>query len=268
MVVRMPCNSHKKAKMSGQMHSPLRITLAWCVHAYTALGLPVSAVMAYLIIVQPLDASFRWAFVMMLVATFVDCTDGPVARAIRIREVLPGFDGRRLDDLVDWLTYTCLPLLLIWKAGLLGSFGGWWLIVPLMASAYGFCQVSIKTDDGYFLGFPSLWNIIAFYLYALQPMPASISLGLILLLSVLTFVPLRYLYPNQPGLLNRLTILFGAAWCVLLGWIFAVMPNDNERSESVKRLTIVSLIFPIYYFISSWIITWRLWRTRVVRGEG
>src|SRR5205085_59591 len=142
-----------------------------------------AAGMAYLIIDQPLAASFRWTFVLMLAATFVDCTDGPMARAIRIREVLPGFDGRRLDDLVDWLTYTCLPLLLIWKANLLGSLGGWWLLAPLMASAYGFSQVSIKTVDGYFLGFPSLWNLVALYLYAIQPIPPSLSLGLILLLS-------------------------------------------------------------------------------------
>src|SRR5438270_12089287 len=95
--------------MNGAQPSPLRVILAWCVHAYTALGLPAAAGMAYLIIDQPVAASFRWTFVLMLAATFVDCTDGRMARAIRIREVLPGCDCRRLDDLVDWLTYTRLP---------------------------------------------------------------------------------------------------------------------------------------------------------------
>src|SRR5438874_10370564 len=188
--------------MNGGQQTPVRVILAWCVHAYTALGLPAAAGMAYLIIDQPVAASFRWTFVLMFAATFVDCTDGPLARAIRIREVLPGFDGRRLDDIVDWLTYTCLPLLFMWKADVLGGLSGWWLVAPLMASAYGFSQVSIKTADGYFLGFPSYWNLVAFYLYALQPIPSWLSLGLILLFSILTFVPLRYLYPNQPGLLN------------------------------------------------------------------
>src|SRR5262249_51856422 len=157
-------------------------------------GLPCAAGMAYLIIAQPIPYSYRWVFVLMLVATLVDCTDGPMARAVRIREAVPGFDGRRLDDLVDWLTYTCLPLLFVWKAGILGDFSGWWLIAALMASAYGFCQVAIKTSDGYFLGFPSYWNIVALYLYAMQPVPSWTSLALILILSVLTFVPLRYLY--------------------------------------------------------------------------
>ena len=50
--------------------------------------------------------------------------------------------------------------------------GGAWLLVPLLASAYGFCQVEAKTDDHYFLGFPSYWNIVAFYLYVLRLPPA------------------------------------------------------------------------------------------------
>src|SRR5262245_54623015 len=79
--------------------------LAWCIHAYTALGLVAAAGMAVLIVQGGPDA-FRWAFVLMAVATFIDATDGTLARAIRIKEVLPGFDGRRLDDLVDFLTYT------------------------------------------------------------------------------------------------------------------------------------------------------------------
>ena len=44
--------------------------------------------------------------------------DGTLARRVRVKEVMPSFDGRRLDDLVDFLTYTCMPLLLVWRAGL------------------------------------------------------------------------------------------------------------------------------------------------------
>ena len=97
----------------------------------------------------------------------VDATDGTLARLVRIKKAVPSFDGRRLDDLIDFQTYTCLPLLLIWSAGLLPPGQEAWLLFPLAASAYGFCQVQAKTDDGYFLGFPSLWNVVAMYLYVL-----------------------------------------------------------------------------------------------------
>src|SRR3954451_21335273 len=86
--------------------------LAWGVHAYTALGLVAAAAIAVLLVRGGADA-YRWSFVLMLVATLVDSTDGTLARRVRVREVLPGFDGRKLDDITDFLTYTFLPLMLI-----------------------------------------------------------------------------------------------------------------------------------------------------------
>ena len=67
-----------------------------------------------------------------------------------MKEVLPGFDGGALDNLIDFQTYTTLPLLLIWRAGLLPGDLAWLLLLPLLASAYGFSQANAKTDDGFF----------------------------------------------------------------------------------------------------------------------
>ena len=89
-----------------------RQLLGWCVHFYTALGLVAAAAIAVLL-VQGGAESYRRIFFLMVVATLIDATDGTFARWVRVKEVLPGFDGRRLDDLVDFLLYTCLPLLLI-----------------------------------------------------------------------------------------------------------------------------------------------------------
>ena len=141
--------------------------LGWCVHGYTALGLVAAGLIAVLLVRGGADA-FRWSFLLMAAATIVDSTDGTLARKVRIKEVVPGFDGRRLDDIVDFLNYTFLPLLLIWRAGILPAGHEAWLFLPLLASVYGFCQVQAKTDDGYFLGFPSLWNLVALYLYVLH----------------------------------------------------------------------------------------------------
>ena len=88
--------------------------LAWGVHAYTALGLVAAAAMAVLI-VRGDAAAFRATFALMLVATLIDATDGVLARAVRVKQVLPGFDGRQLDYLTDFLTYVVLPLLLVWR---------------------------------------------------------------------------------------------------------------------------------------------------------
>jgi phosphatidylcholine synthase len=244
----------------------LRVALAWGVHFYTALGLVCAAGIAVLI-VQGGGEAFRGAFILMLIATLIDATDGTLARAVRIKETLPGFDGRRLDDLVDFLNYTFLPLFLIRQAGILPAGMDYWLLLPLMASAYGFCQVSAKTDDGYFLGFPSYWNLVAFYLYVLQPLPGWAALVLVIVPALLTFVPSRYLYPTQPGKLNRATSLLGGVWAGLLVWIVVVLPPTiptfAEPVEDWPRsLAVISLFFPVYYMVASWAVTLKLWRVR------
>jgi phosphatidylcholine synthase len=148
-----------------------------------------------------------------------------------------------------------LPLLLIWRSGLLQDESAAWLAAPLIASAYGFCQTDAKTDDGYFLGFPSYWNIIAFYLYALQP-PAWVVIATVLLFAVLTFVPSRYLYPSQRGRLNLWTNVFGAFWAILMLWIVWNLPQD--AAPSADALMLISLVFPAYYLLVSWTISARI----------
>jgi phosphatidylcholine synthase len=226
--------------------------IAWLAHAYTALGLVCGAAILTWV-VRGGDRSFRLAFVAMVVATAIDATDGWLARRARVGEVLPGFDGRRLDDLIDFQTYTCLPLALIWRAGLLSAPSQPWLLVPLVASAYGFSQVRAKTDDNYFLGFPSYWNIVAFYLYVLR-LPEPMALAIILTLAVLTFVPTRYLYTSHGGRWSGLTNALASAWLVSLAailWLWGDAP---------RWLVLASMTFPAYYMLASWVVSFRLRR--------
>ncbi|MCI0663625.1 MAG: CDP-alcohol phosphatidyltransferase family protein [Acidobacteria bacterium] len=225
--------------------------LAWCVHCYTALGLVAAAVMA-VFIVRGDEQSFRWAIGMMIFATFIDATDGWLARRARVREILPLFDGRRLDDIVDFQTYTSLPLLFIWRAGILADHLSWVLLVPLLASLYGFSQSNAKTEDHYFLGFPSYWNVVAVYLYWLQP-DAAVAVSLIITLAILTFIPSLYLYSSRGGPLSRLTNVLCALWGVSLILI------TSGKLEHPNPLIWASLAFPLYYFMVSWWITLRRW---------
>jgi phosphatidylcholine synthase len=238
--------------------------LAWCVHLYTGLGLLAAAGMAVLI-VRGGDGAFRDAFVLMVAATLIDATDGTLARRFRVKSVLPGFEGRRLDDLIDFLTFTSLPLLLVWRAELLPR--GWEpsLLLAFVASAYGFSQAEAKTPDGYFLGFPSYWNIVAFYLYTLRPMPGWLSVTLVVVPALLTFVPSRYLYPSQHGRLNMLTNVLGLPWLGLLLAVLWYWPSDRDRAW---WLALVSLYYPVYYLLLSWGISVILWREGSGLKEG
>lgn len=225
--------------------------LAWGVHLYTASGLVAAAGMVFFIVRGDAEA-FRWTIALMILATFIDATDGTLARRFRVKEFLPGFDGRRLDDIVDFQTYTSLPLLFVWRAEILPEHLSWWLLLPLLSSAYGFSQSDAKTEDHYFLGFPSYWNVVAMYLYWLR-LPVWLSLGLIVLFSALTFIPSLYLYTSYKGRFSRLTNWLMLGWAVLLVVIVA------EAFSGLRRLIWVSLIFPIYYFVLSWVITLNRW---------
>lgn len=212
--------------------------LAWGVHLFTGLGLVAAAGIAACIVDRKYDA----AFALMLVATLIDALDGTLARAARVSKVLPEFDGRRLDDIIDFQTYTSLPLFLLWRADIIPAP---YLVLPLLASAYGFCRKQAKTDDGYFLGFPSYWNVVAFYFYHLRPGWGGVAL--ITALAIFTFVPTRYLYPSQPGRLNRVTVGLAIPWTLML------LAVCFERRD----LILPSLYFPIFYMVASWWVTLR-----------
>jgi phosphatidylcholine synthase len=268
-IMESPAERTARAGADAARASASRRFLAWCVHAYTATGLVMAAGMAVLII-RGGPSAFRGVFLLMIFATLVDATDGSLARAVRVKEVLPHFDGRQLDYLVDFLTYVALPILLLWRGELLPAGQSAWLFAPLLAGAYWFCQVEAKTADGYFRGFPAYWNIVAFYLYAINyhvaPLPGWLTIGVLLLFSVLTCVPSRYLYPVHGGKLNLLSNVLAACWFVALVWIVFHLPSaasENDILLSLRRDTrlaaaiLLSLSFPAYYMVASWVISWQ-----------
>lgn len=227
----------------------MRVVFAWLAHLYTALGLVCVAGIVVLI-VKGDDASFRWAFGLMMVATAIDATDGWLARAARVHQVLPQFDGAALDNLIDFHTYTSLPLFLLWRAGLFPGAFAWLLLLPLLASAYGFSQVNAKTDDGFFLGFPSYWNIVAVYLYMLQA-PPVVAAAIVVVFSILTFIPTHYIYASKGGPF-ALVINVGSGV-----WFFMLAAMLSRRVGEARTLAWVSMAYPVLYLVLSAVVTMR-----------
>jgi phosphatidylcholine synthase len=181
----------------------------------------------------------------MALAVVVDASDGTLARRARVKELIPWFDGGRLEDIIDYLNYVLLPALLLVRANLLPSNDALWLAaLPLLASAYGFCQKEAKTADHYFLGFPSYWNIVAFYFLVMQT-PRWLNGFIILALSLLVFVPVKYLYPSRSPVLKTLTIVLGSVWGIAVLAVIYQLPEPNPI------LVYGSLLFPAYYFAAS-----------------
>ena len=230
--------------MQGSSTTPAWPLSAAAVHLYTASG----AVLAFLIVLAAFRGDTTQALWLGLAALVVDSTDGTLARRFRVSERLPWFDGRRLDDIVDYLTYVFAPVLLLWSGGYLpeGTTGTIVAALPLLASSYQFCRVDAKTDDHFFLGFPSYWNVVAFYaiVFGMEPL----AVGLILLVcSLLVFVPIRYVYPSRTEAFRSLTLALTLAWVICYALIL-LLPQASAL------LATISLLYLAYYFgLSLWL---------------
>jgi phosphatidylcholine synthase len=221
-----------------------KLVLAWLVHLYTAFGV----VIGFLTILAIDQAAFRDALFLMALAVVIDATDGTLARAAHVKEIIPWFDGELLDAIVDYFNYAVVPCFFMLRANLLPGQDALWLAaLPLLASAYGFCQRDAKTADNFFLGFPSYWNIVAFYLYVLKS-PAWVNAFALIALSILIFVPIKYIYPSRSPRFRVQSNVLGALWGATILYAIYRLP------EPPRAILFASLFYPAYYTaLSLWL---------------
>ena len=215
--------------------------LAWFAHAYTASGL----ILTFLATVAVIDHDYRTAFFWLALQIIVDATDGVLARAVRVSERIPWFNGAKLDDIVDYLTYVFVPALFVWEAPIVPA--AWAMVVAgamLLSSAYGFNRDDAKTADHFFTGFPSYWNIVVFYLLVIG-WSQAVNAAMLLTLAVLVFVPVRYIYPTRTSVWRLPTNVLGVIWGVLMLAMLWQYPLVS------RGLLLASFVFPVYYVVLS-----------------
>jgi len=224
-------------------------TMAWAVHLFTASG----AVLGVFALWEIGRGGFARAAIYMLAALAIDSVDGTIARRVGVAERLPRIDGRTLDDVVDYLNYVIVPVVFLLQ---LGAFLHWSIaLLPVLAGCYGFAQVDVKTEDDFFLGWPSYWNVVALYVWLLDLSPAAAS-AWVALFAALTFVPLKYIYPSKLRRLRGVTAAGGLVWVSAMALIAAMPPMPGR-----ERAAALSLVYPAYYVaLSAWLGEW--WRPR------
>ncbi|MBJ43419.1 MAG: phosphatidylcholine synthase [Planctomycetaceae bacterium] len=229
-------------------HPQIRRNLALMVHVYTAMGL----LTGFLAIAWISSGQYRAAFLALFASVVIDATDGTLARAVDVRRYTPWINGRKLDDIVDYLNYTLAPIFLIWHAHWTPEPRALWCSIPLVTSAFAFVHEGAKEEDaGFFRGFPSYWNIVAFYI-ALFDTPNPWVVGIILgLLGLLSILPVRFVYPNRPPCWKIFFLGGACLWGLLLLAMLIVYPDVPNW------LVGVSYIYPVLYGASSIYLDWR-----------
>jgi phosphatidylcholine synthase len=194
--------------------TPLHYARAFSVHVLTASG----AALALGALLAAARGQWEVMFLCLGIALIVDGVDGTFARRLNVAEVLPRWAGEVLDLVVDFVTYVFVPAYAIAAGGLLppwlGAAEGMLIVVT---GAIYFADRRMKTDDNYFRGFPTLWNVAAFYLFVLKP-PAWATAVLVALLAVMTFVPFKFLHPFRVRRLRIVSLAAVVLWSALAAY--------------------------------------------------
>jgi phosphatidylcholine synthase len=224
----------------------------WGVHIFTASG----AVLGLMALLSIYKNQLLPAFWFMGAAVVIDAVDGMFARMIKIKEVVPKINGELLDNIVDFFNYTMVPAFFILVTDVVSEeMRVVCAIAITMASAYQFTQVDAKTDDHFFKGFPSYWNIAIFYLFFWQ-MDPWINAAILLTLAVLSFVPIKYIYPSRLDYLTHSKFLRFAVVVATGVWGVATGGLMYSYPESSPLLVTVSMVYMILYVIVSLYRTW------------
>jgi phosphatidylcholine synthase len=232
--------------VSGEDQNIFSRYSAFAVHVFTAVG----SVLGFLALVEASAHRWQAAFAWLGVALIVDGLDGPIARHIGVTKKLPRFSGDRLDLIIDYLTYVVVPAYIIYEAGVLpAKLALVGAAIILLTSLFHFIDQESKTADGFFVGFPAIWNVVALYLLVF-PFPQWLAFLTILCLGLLTFVPLKWIHPVRVRRLRPLTLVVMAAWAAA-----AVMSLLGELPSSLAVQAVIA-VSTIYFLAVGVLRSW------------
>ncbi len=207
--------------------------LAWSVHLLTASG----AVLALLALHAVDGGRWREALLWLLAALLIDGIDGTLARAAQVGERLPEIDGTALDLVVDYLTYVFVPAFLLWRIGAFPSAVALPLVaLILLSSLYVFARRDMKTEDGYFRGFPALWNVVTLYFFLLNPAP-PLAAAVVIAFIVMSLAPVHVIHPFRARDYRPFAPVLAIVWTSATAPL--LLPNVGDAVRII--LVVVSL---------------------------
>jgi len=182
---------------------------AFSVHLFTASG----SFLAFVSLVAASEERWTAMFWWLGLALLVDGIDGPVARKLQVKEILPTWSGELLDNIIDYVTYVLIPAFALYQRGFMGenlSFLSAAIIV--VSSAIYYADTGMKTKENFFRGFPVVWNMVVFTLFVIEP-GEWVSFAVVVIAGITTFLPMNFLHPVRVARLRWLNLPMTLLWC-------------------------------------------------------
>ena len=216
--------------------------IAWGVHLLTSLGVVAGLLALLAVLSNQIEEAFLW----LMLAFFIDGIDGPLARKFGVTEFTPDIQGDVLDNIVDYLNYVFVPVLIIYQFNMVpDQIKFFTAACILVVSCFTFANTKLKTEDNYFQGFPAVWNLAVFYLYIINT--SEIVNSFILIgLSILTFVPIKYIHPFRVKEWRPFTLLVTLLWGI--SSLFLLLGNQLIYIDIIFWLWVISSFY--FMFIS------------------
>ena len=236
----------------------------WSVHLLTSLG----AILSVIAIIFAIEAAkstvngqiylydyyMQLSMLMMILAIFIDSIDGSLARIINIKDLAP-LDGKLLDNIIDFANYCIVPCIWIYVSGVVSKE----FVIPIItmitiSSSYQFCQLNAKTNNNFFVGFPSYWNIIIIYMLCFQS-DQLINQSIIIILCIFSFIPIKYIYLSRAeNISNNKFIKIFTFYFTMLAAISTILSVFRYPEKAPSYLMYIIIMFIIFYMIFSLII--------------
>ena len=209
---------------------------AFSVHLLTASG----SFLAFVSLVAASEQRWTAMFWWLGLALLVDGIDGPIARKLQVKEILPTWSGDTLDNIIDYVTYVLIPAFALYQRGFMGeglSFLSAAIIV--VSSAIYYADTGMKTKENFFKGFPVVWNMVVFTLFVTDP-GEWVSFAVVVISGLLTFVPVNFLHPVRVMRLRWLNLPMTLLWCVVGA---VALLQQMDASDWVKAGVAVTGIY-------------------------
>ncbi|WP_025312090.1 CDP-alcohol phosphatidyltransferase family protein [Roseicyclus elongatus] len=211
---------------------------ALSVHLFTALG----AALAMLALHEAFERDWAMMAIWLAVAFVVDGIDGPLARSVDVKRNFAEIDGVLMDLIIDFLTYVVIPAYALYASGLLPGWAGWIAVLTIpVASVLYFSDTRMKTADNSFAGFPGCWNMVVLALLVVTP-PWWVTAGLVVLLSVAMFLPLKFIHPVRTDRWRWLSLPVALVWTGGIAWAAWIGFASNPALTMTVAITSVYLL--------------------------
>lgn len=181
---------------------------AFGVHLLTASG----AFLAFMALIAASQERWIATFAWLGAALLVDGIDGPMARKVDIKRLLPNWSGDLLDSVIDYATFVMIPAVALYLSGMIGQpWSGVAAAVIVVSSAIYYADTRMKTKDNFFRGFPVAWNMVVFVFFAVRPGEWT-AFAFVLFCAFATFLPIKFLHPVRVKRLRPLNLAMTAIW--------------------------------------------------------